>query len=77
MKTIRFALLSLSLFGVTACAAPTISGEAAHALVQKKSAVLLDVRTPEEFADKHLEGALNVPVAELEGRLASLDLKKD
>jgi len=38
-------------------------------------AVLLDVRTPDEFRMKHLEGALNVPVDELRGRLADLPPK--
>ncbi|MFM7774268.1 MAG: rhodanese-like domain-containing protein [Candidatus Kapaibacterium sp.] len=34
--------------------------------------VLLDVRTPEEFARGHLKGAINIPLMELERRLASL-----
>lgn len=32
-------------------------------------ALLLDVRTPEEYADRHVEGAVNIPVHELSGRL--------
>lgn len=35
-------------------------------------AVLLDVRTREEFADGHVEGALNIPVQELSARLHEL-----
>ena len=34
--------------------------------------VLLDVRTPAEFASGHLAGAVNVPVTSLHGRLPSL-----
>jgi phage shock protein E len=30
--------------------------------------VILDVRNPGEFADGHIEGALNIPVTELEQR---------
>lgn len=38
-------------------------------------ALLLDVRTPDEFRMKHLDGALNVPVDELRARLADLPPK--
>lgn len=53
----------------------TIKGPEAHRLV-KEGAVLLDVRTPEEFAAGHVEGAVNIPVQELEHRLEKLP-KKD
>lgn len=33
---------------------------------------LLDVRTPEEFADGHIPGAVNIPVDELRGRLDAI-----
>ncbi len=33
---------------------------------------VLDVRPPEEYAAGHLPGAINIPLAELEGRLAKL-----
>jgi phage shock protein E len=33
---------------------------------------LLDVRSPEEFAQGHLEGAINIPVQELAERLGEL-----
>ncbi|MBK8999874.1 MAG: rhodanese-like domain-containing protein [Myxococcales bacterium] len=41
-----------------------------------KGAVLLDVRTPQEFADDHVIGALNVPVQELSSRLDELGPKE-
>ena len=44
----------------------------AHELVAK-GALLLDVRTPKEFGEKHLDGALNVPVDDLPGRLAEIE----
>ena len=31
--------------------------------------LILDVRSPEEFAEEHLAGAVNVPQGEVEGRL--------
>jgi rhodanese-related sulfurtransferase/biotin operon repressor len=38
---------------------------------------VLDVRPADEFALGHVPGALNVPLAELDARLASLDPEKD
>jgi phage shock protein E len=35
-------------------------------------ALLLDVRTPEEFRDRHLDGAVNIPVQELAARIPEL-----
>jgi rhodanese-related sulfurtransferase len=43
----------------------------AHRLVAA-GALLLDVRTPEEFGEGHLPAALNIPVGELERRLAEV-----
>lgn len=73
----RLAAAVIVSLALGACAAPTISGEAAHQLVQKQGALLLDVRTPEEFAEGHVDGAVNVPVQELEAKLASLPARKD
>ncbi|MHB8072913.1 CoA-disulfide reductase [Desulfosporosinus fructosivorans] len=39
----------------------------------KGSALLLDVRTEDEFANGHLEGAVNIPVDSLRGRIGELD----
>lgn len=48
-----------------------VSGEKAKQLVEA-GALLLDVRSKEEYADDHLEGAVNIPIEELESRLAEL-----
>lgn len=45
-----------------------VSGSEARQLVDG-GAVLLDVRTPEEFAGGHIDGAINIPVQELDRRL--------
>jgi rhodanese-related sulfurtransferase len=37
---------------------------------------LLDVRTPQEFALSHIDGAVNVPVTALPGCLPALDLDR-
>jgi rhodanese-related sulfurtransferase len=47
------------------------SGSDAHDLVAD-GALLVDVRTPEEFAAGHIAGALNVPVQELDQRMTEL-----
>ena len=38
-------------------------------------ALLLDVRNPDEYAEKHIEGSVLLPVSELEGRLGELSDK--
>jgi rhodanese-related sulfurtransferase len=70
------AALGLVLMGAGGGGA-TIDSKRAHELVEKQRAVLLDVRTPDEFAGGHLDGATNIPVQELEARLAQVPAKKD
>ena len=43
--------------------------------ITERDVVLLDVRTPDEFAAGHLEGATNLPLAgdDFDGRVADLD----
>lgn len=43
------------------------------ALVQN-GAIILDVRTPEEYNGGHIQGSMNIPVQVLQGKIA--DLKK-
>lgn len=68
----RVVLLAVLLPLLSACS--TVSGAEAKALVQG-GALLLDVRSPEEFADGHLAGAVNIPVDALPGRLAEVEPK--
>ncbi len=51
------------------------SSEEAHALVAQ-GARLLDVRTPQEFTAGHIQGAVNIPIAELERRLSEVGPKE-
>ena len=46
-----------------------VSGDEAWRLVREAEAVLVDVRTPAEFAGGHADGAVNVPLQELSQRL--------
>lgn len=45
--------------------------DVAHRLVES-GALLLDVRSPGEYSAGHIEGAINIPVGELQGRLGEL-----
>ena len=47
------------------------AGEKARSLVEA-GAILVDVRSPEEFAAGHIEGARNIPVGSLGTRLADV-----
>jgi ArsR family transcriptional regulator len=44
---------------------------------RKGLVTVLDVRPPEEFAAGHVAGAINIPVHELEQRLAELPRRKE
>ena len=53
-----------------------ISAADARQLVAN-GATLLDVRSPEEFAGGHIDGALGIPIQELSGRIDELGDKAD
>jgi rhodanese-related sulfurtransferase len=44
--------------------------------INREDALVLDVRTPDEFARGHIVGARHVPLADLERRLPELDKYK-
>lgn len=48
---------------------PQVDAEAVLAAAPGEAAYLVDVRTPQEFADGHIPEAINVPVDELRARL--------
>ena len=53
-----------------------ISGGEARKLVAG-GATLLDVRSPEEFSGRHVDGAISIPIQELSGRIGQLGDKSD
>ena len=65
-------LPALALAGKPAVA-PAVVGELAW---RDDAPLLLDVRTPEEFAAGHVPGAINIPHDQLASRLSELDSQR-
>lgn len=66
------ALMALTMTG-SALAGTVTPAEVAQRIKDAKTApVVVDVRTAEEFAGGHVPGAKNIPVKELEARLAEV-----
>lgn len=57
--------VTVMVMSLAGCVSPVLSNDEAHQLVQR-GALLVDVRTPDEFAAGHIAGALNVPVQALQ-----------
>lgn len=49
-----------------------ISPKESAGLLNDKKAVIIDVREDDEWQDKHIPGALHIPLAQLNSRLAEL-----
>ena len=83
LKMKRFTLLMVCLaaaqWGLIPASAGDIKTQAsvATALQQQKPITLIDVRTREEFAQRHIPGAINIPYTELDQRIAELDNYRD
>ena len=54
-----------------------ISPVESEQLLQKKSAIILDVREDSEWNEEHIPGAIHIPLAQLPGRLAELKPYQD
>lgn len=79
MKTSSIvAPVALALAGVAFAGTMVTPAEVAQQIKQPKTApYLLDVRTQEEFAEGHVPHAANIPVQELETRLAEVPKDRD
>lgn len=45
-------------------------------IIQEEGATVIDVRSSWEFADGHVDGALNIPLEEIPGRLSEIQSLK-
>ncbi|MGD8859671.1 MAG: rhodanese-like domain-containing protein [Myxococcales bacterium] len=71
-KTLIFVAVAAAIaFVVLSRGKPSITPQEARAMVEG-GALLLDVRTPAEYASGHIDGAVNIPVGELRQRLDEL-----
>jgi rhodanese-related sulfurtransferase len=80
MRRLPAALFAATLAFAAAAAGPvTIEPKALNDRIAwaDRSLVVLDVRTPEEFAAGHVPGAINIPHTELAARVAELDPARD
>ncbi len=69
---LRLFLLSLLMFGASLAHSADVRFNGV------KPAVIIDVRTPQEFAAGHVDGAVNIPYDQIDQGIASLKgLKKD
>jgi rhodanese-related sulfurtransferase len=58
-------------------AAPLMKPEdLAQKMAEGQAPVIVDVRGPEQFRERHLPGAINIPLSELEARAEELDLTR-
>jgi rhodanese-related sulfurtransferase len=77
----RFAIALVAIVATAAFAAdpepaeaPSISAASLHARRQAGTApIVIDVRTPEEYASGHIPGAVNVPFDQVAQRIAEVD----
>ncbi len=48
-----------------------------RAIAEEIPLVIVDVRSPQQFRDGHLPGAINIPLSELECRASEFDLASE
>lgn len=55
----------------------SLTAAAVVQLINREKAVVIDVCEPQEFAKEHLQGAKNLPLSQLEGKLTTLVKNKE
>lgn len=82
IKIIYFILMVMCAMQVSSCSSNdgfvSVSAPAFEKEIKSDSVQLLDVRTPEEYADGHISGAININVrSDVFSELAAKELSKD
>lgn len=77
MTSFRASLLAVLLLPVAAWSQDVSREALASRIAAHDTPLLLDVRTPAEYRDGHVAGALNVPVDELAARHGVLGIPRD
>lgn len=70
-------LLLASCFGLSQTSIAADSREAEAWKLIEQNALVIDVRTTEEYANRHLPGTLHIPYQEIADRFAQLEIRKD
>lgn len=76
LKTSFVSMLTLFLLACTPYV-PIISPDSAYKLLVAKKAVIIDVRENDEWLEQHIEGAVHIPLDQIESRLSELFQYKD
>jgi len=71
MKKILFAI------GFLLISTAELAAQSLSEIINQKETILVDVRTPEEFAQGNVKNSINIPISELENNLSKLQGKKN
>ncbi|MCH9798337.1 MAG: rhodanese-like domain-containing protein [Betaproteobacteria bacterium] len=76
---IKFILAILLAFSISACSTdvPTVSPNQAAQLFSDQQAVIVDVREQAEWDEQHIDGAIFIPLNQVENRMSELTQYKD
>lgn len=78
MKKLLTAMLSLAIVGCSAApSGSVVDYDQALDLIENEQALIIDVRTPEEYAERHVAGALNIPLSVIEDEISNHVATKD